>query len=502
MSSLQEVNNICQEKHIMNNNPAEQHNLDIPVVNHWIAGRSVSPVKGEYFDDLNPLDDSLYARVAEGTVDDIDHAVKAAHAAFADYRQTLAREREAWLNNAADLLAQKQTEFAAILIDEVGSSIGKAEFEINYATGYLRAAAGATRHVTGQTIPSDIPGRLSMSVRQPLGVVAGITPFNVPLIKGIKHSAMPLATGNTYVHLPSEDAPVMAQMIGELYAEAGFPAGVFNVVMGHGDRIGDKLTTHPLVKMVGFTGSTRVGRHIGALCGEHGKRVVLELGGKNPLIVLADADIEQAVQGAVMSMFLYQGQICMAASRIYVERPVYQEFVEKFKLAAEQTGCGDLHDHATLIGPIINERQRNRVRTHIEDARDKGATLITGGEWQGNRCLPTIFTDVTEEMTLCREETFGPVTAVYPVDSIEEAMQKANDSVYGLSAAVYTSNLNHALKLAQGIDAGMVHVNAPSVHDEPHVPFGGMGESGTGREGTTEADLDVMTEWKWITVQL
>lgn len=468
---------------------------------HWIAGKSAPSDSGRFLDDLNPEDDSVFARLAAGTAQDVDRAVQTAQKTFADYSKTLAAEREAILCKTAELLEQNRQEFVDILIDEVGSPVGKAQFEVQYAIGCLRAAAGVARQVRGDTIPADIPGRLSFSLRQPVGVIASITPFNVPLLKHAKLSATPLATGNTVVMLASELASVTALRLAELYREAGLPDGAFNVITGLGADIGDSLTTHPLVRTVMFTGSSRVGRHIGALCGRDMKRVVLELGGKNPLVILDDANVDAAVQAAAFGTFFFQGQACMASSRIYVERGVLDEFVAKLKRTAEGLGMGDLRNPETWLGPIISERQRSRVRTHIEDAKNKGATVITGGGWVGNRCQPTILTEVREGMVVCREETFGPVTSIYPVDSAEEALQKANDTEFGLSAAVFTRNIDKALTLAQSINAGMVHINAPTLHDEPHVPFGGVGSSGFGREGT-DIDIDTLTEWKWITVQL
>lgn len=468
---------------------------------HWIAGKPTPSDSGRHLDDLNPDDDSVYARLAAGTAQDIDRAVRTAHASFAAFSKTLAAEREAILCKTAELLERNRGEFIDILIDEVGSPVGKAQFEVQYAIGCLRAAAGVARQVRGDTIPPDLPGRLSFSLRQPLGVIASITPFNVPLLKHTKLSATPLATGNTVVMLASEMASVTALRLAELYQEAGLPDGAFNVVTGLGADIGDSLTTHPLVRTVMFTGSCRVGKHIAELCGRHMKRVVLELGGKNPMVILKDADVDAAVRAAAFGTFFFQGQACMASSRIYVERHIVDEFVAKLKATAECLGMGDLRDPDTWLGPIISERQRDRVRTHIEDARRKGATVVTGGAWVGNRCQPTILSGVTEDMVVCREETFGPVTSIYPVDSADEALARANDTEFGLSAAVFTRNIDQALTLAQSINAGMVHINAPTLHDEPHVPFGGTGSSGFGREGT-DIDIDTLTEWKWITVQL
>lgn len=475
--------------------PAEQR-ADL-----WIGGKRVPSSTGKYFIDHNPEDDSTYAHVAEATVADVDRAVQSAQASFLENRQALAADREAWLSRAAAIVERRRGEFVDILTDEVGSPFGKAQFEVQYAVNCLRAAAGVARRVTGQTIPSELPGRFSLSVREPLGVIASIAPFNVPLLKNVKLSSTPLATGNTVVMLTSEHAPMVANLLADVYHEAGVPAGAFNVVTGFGDKIGDVLTTHPLVKVVMFTGSSRVGKHIAGLCGPLMRRVVLELGGKNPLVVLADADLDAAVEAAAFGQFFFQGQACMASSRIFVEQGIEAEFCRRLKARAETLGMGDLRNPDTWVGPIISDRQRQRVRRHIEDALAKGARLLTGGDWIGNRCRPTILLDVDEEMTVCREETFGPVTSIYPVADFEEAVQRANDTQYGLSAAIFTRDINKALQFTQRVRAGMVHINAPTLHDEPHVPFGGVGDSGFGREGT-DIDIDTLTEWKWITIQL
>ncbi|MEH6503035.1 MAG: aldehyde dehydrogenase family protein [Cycloclasticus sp.] len=467
----------------------------------WINGQDTKPSSGKYFDVLNPLDDSLFCKAAEANETDINKAVDAAHACFQTYRKSLAKDREAMLCKAADLLERDREEFLDLLIDEVGSPMNKAQFEVNQTIGQLRAAAGSARRVTGQTMPSDTPGRLSMSMRKPLGVVASITPFNVPLLKAAKLVASPLATGNTVVLLSSEEAPAVSFRFARLIEEAGFPAGSLNVVSGFGVDIGDFLTGHPLVKAVMFTGSSVVGKHISEICGRNMKPCVLELGGKSPFIVLADADLGLAVQNAVMGMFFYQGQACIASSRIIVEAAIYDQFVEMYSAAAKHLSMGDLRDMSTILGPIISVRQRNRVRTHIEDAVAKGATLVTGGEWEGNRCQPTILTNISKEMTVCQEETFGPVTSIYSVANVEEALELANDTRYGLSGAICTNDLNKALMLAHEVKTGMIHINAPSVYDEPHVPFGGVGDSGFGREGV-DVDIDALTQWKWITIQL
>ncbi len=474
---------------------------DIKSLQLFVNGRWVDASSGETFDDLNPLDDSLYARVAKGTGDDVRKAIAAAKAAFPAFKETTPTERERWLLRVAEIMEERKSEIVNCLIDEIGSPIGKAMFEFNKGLAMTRAAAGLCRNVRGETIPSDRPGTFSMSIREPLGVVAIVTPFNVPLIKNTRLVANALAVGNTVVHLPSEMAPHLTLLMAEIFSDAGFPDGAYNVVTGMGAEIGDDLTSSKDVDFVSFTGSSVIGQHINEICAKNKTPNTLELGGKSATVVLADADLDAAMPLAARSIFMFGGQLCIGSSRFYVERPIYDEFVKRFSMMASKVGMGDMRDPDTVIAPIISERQRKRVKDHIENAVANGATVAAGGKWEGNRCQPTILTDVTEEMTLCRTETFGPVTAIYPIDSYEEGLEKANDSEFGLSSAIFTKNIDKAMHFARNIGAGMCHINGPTVHDEAHVPFGGNGESGVGREGT-DADLEAMTELKWVTIQL
>ena len=467
----------------------------------WIGGQWREASDKSTFDVLNPLDDSLYAGAAKGTAADMRDAVSAAKSTFQTFKNTSPKDREAWLIKAADVMQRRKDEILDCLIDEVGSPLSKAMFEFEKGVSMTRAAAGMARQVRGETIPSDAPGKISISIRSPRGVVACITPFNVPFIKATRLTANALAVGNTVVLLPSEMAPKLAILVAEIYHEAGIPPGAFNVVTGFGHDVGDSLTGHEDVDFVTFTGSSVVGQHINKLCAKNKTPVTLELGGKSPSVILKDADLDKVVPVAVKSIYMNSGQACIGSSRFYIERPLYDEFCEKFAAVSSKIGRGDLRDPKTVIGPIISERQRNRVRDHIEDAVKKGATVLTGGEWEGNRCQPTVLTGVTEEMTVYKEETFGPVTSIYPIDSYEEGLEKANDNPYGLSSAIFTNDINKALHFAQNIGAGMCHINGPTIQDEPHVPFGGNGESGVGREGT-DADLEAMTELKWVTIQL
>lgn len=476
----------------------------IKTLQHFIGGQWVAAEGGDTFEVLNPLDDSLYAHAARGSAEDMARAVAAAKSAFTSYRDTLPKDRERWLLRMAEILERRKTEVLDCLIDEIGSPMQKALFEYDKGLTMLRAAAGLCRNVRGETFPSDRPGTFSMSVREPLGVVAVITPFNVPLIKTTRLVANALAVGNTVVHLPSEMAPHLTLLFAEIVAEAGVPEGAYNVVTGLGAEIGDALTGHKDVAFVSFTGSSVVGQHIAEICARNKTPNTLELGGKSPTVIMADADLDAAMPLVARSIFMFAGQACIGSSRFYVERPIYDAFVKRFAMIAGkigQDGMGDLRDPATVIAPIISERQRARVRDHIADAVAKGATVVTGGEWEGNRCQPTLLTDVTEDMTLCRSETFGPVTAIYPIDSYEDGLAAANDTDYGLSSAIFTKNIDRAFHFARNIGAGMCHINGPTLHDEAHVPFGGTGESGVGREGT-DADMEAMTDLKWITVQL
>jgi len=474
---------------------------DITTLKHFIGGEWVAAEDGATFEDLNPLDDSLYAFAAKGTGGDMRKAVAAAKAAFSGYRETTPTERERWLLKIAEIMEQRQQELVNCLIDEIGSPVSKAMFEFTKGLTMVRAAAGMCRNVRGETIPSDRPGTFSMSIREPLGVVAVITPFNVPLIKTTRLVTNALAVGNTVVHLPSEMAPHLSVIFAEIVAEAGVPDGVYNVVTGFGAEIGDDLTSHPEVDFVTFTGSSVVGQHINEICARNKTPNTLELGGKSPTVILADANLDEVVPLAARSIFMFAGQACIGSSRFYVERPIYDEFVKRFAFVAGKVGMGDLRDPNTVIAPIISERQRARVRDHIADAVAKGATIAAGGDWVGNRCQPTLLTGVSEDMTVCKTETFGPVTSIYPIDSYEEGLEKANDTEYGLSSAIFTKDIDKAFHFARNIGAGMCHINGPTIHDEAHVPFGGNGESGVGREGT-DADMEAMTELKWVTVQL
>lgn len=474
---------------------------DVRTLRHFIGGEWINAENNATFEVLNPLDDSLYIYAAQGSGNDIRKAIAAAKLTFTTFKETTPTQRERWLLRVAELMEERQALIIDCLIDEIGSPISKAMFEFNKGLTMIRAAAGMCRNVRGETIPSDAPGKFSMSIREPLGVVAIITPFNVPLIKTTRLFANALAVGNTVVHLPSEMAPHLSILMAELVSDAGLPPGAYNVVTGNGAEIGDDLTSNADVDFVSFTGSSVVGQHIAQICAKNKTPNTLELGGKSPTVVLADADLDKAMPLVARSIFMFGGQLCIGSSRFYVEKSIFDDFVKRFAMIASRIGMGDLRDPNTVGAPIISERQRARVKDHIANAIANGATLVTGGKFEGNRCQPTLLTGVTDEMVVCRTETFGPVTSIYPIDSYEEGLEKANDTEFGLSSSIFTKDINKALHFAKNIGAGMCHINGPTVHDEAHVPFGGNGESGMGREGT-DADLEAMTELKWVTIQL
>jgi aldehyde dehydrogenase (NAD+) len=452
-------------------------------------------------EDLNPADGSVFARTHQASLEDLDRAVAAAYAARAAWGSTLAHEREAILLKAADVLAARLHEVVEVLIDETGSVFGKAMFEASFVIGLLRSAAGECRRIFGETMPADSPGLFSMTVRRPLGVVGGIAPFNFPFLLASKKVALALAAGNTFVLKPSPYTPVTGFVIGEIFEAAGLPKGVLNVVAGDGAALGSAMCSDPRIRAITFTGSTAVGKQIAAACAPQLKRVTLELGGKNPLIVLADADLDYAAAAAAFGAFLHQGQVCMANSRLIVEAPVFDAFCAKFAQKVATYQVGSPRDPHSVIGPLIGPAQCEVVRRHVEDAVAHGAKLVCGGTFEGAFFQPTILAGVTPQMRVYHEESFGPVVSVIRAADSEEALRIANDTSFGLSAGLLTNDLQKAIDLSLRLESGMVHINDSTCYDEPHVPFGGINDSGLGREGGRWS-MDEMTETKWITLQL
>jgi vanillin dehydrogenase len=467
----------------------------------YINGAPLEAPLAAFADVINPANHRAFSKVLMARPEHMTSAIDAAYAAKNSWGRTLAAERELILQRAADVLESARQEVVDLLIDEAGSTFGKAQFEVSFTVNMLRAVSGEPRRIQGNVIPADIPGMMSIAIRRPLGVVAGIAPFNFPLILATKKVCLALAAGNTFVLKPSEETSLIGLKIAEIFQKAGLPAGVLNVVPGDGPTVGPVLLTDPRVRLVSFTGSTAVGKMIAVECAKHGKKVILELGGKSPLIVLKDADLDYAVATACFGIFIHQGQICMAGSRIIVEAPIYEAFLERFVAKAKTLKVGDPRDPHTVIGPLIRSSQCGLIDGKIKESVAAGARVLLGGTHEGNFYHPTVIADVKPGMAAFRDELFGPVAAVVRAQDADHALKLANDTAYGLSSAVLTNDLQLAMKFALELEAGMVHINGPTVHDEATVPFGGVKDSGNGREGG-HWSMDELTETKWITIQL
>ena len=466
----------------------------------YIAGKAIDVPPSAFTDVVNPANQKPFARIFMAEEQHMLAAIDAADAAKEAWSKTPPAERERILFRAADELEKATQELVELLIDEAGSTFGKAHFEVPFAANMVRSIAGEARRIHGDVMASDVPGLMSIAIRRPLGVVAGISPFNFPVVLSLKKVAFALAAGNTFVLKPSEETSLIGLKLAEVLERAGVPAGVFNVVPGDGARMAQVLYDDPRIKLISFTGSTKVGRTIATECAKRGKRVVLEMGGKSPLIVLKDADIDYSVDTACFGLFIHQGQICMAGSRVIVEAPIYEEFLKRFAAKAQTLKVGDPRDPHTVIGPLIRSSQCPMIDRKVKDAVAAGARLLCGGKYEGNFYHPTVVADVKPEMAAFRDELFGPVAAVSKANDADHALALANNSAYGLSSAVLTNNMQLAMKFALELEAGMVHLNGPTVHDEATVPFGGVKDSGMGREGGRWS-IEEMTEVKWVTIQ-
>ncbi len=472
-------------------------------VNLLIGGQSVAATNGATFDRIDPFTREVASRAAAATLEDADAAVAAAQAAFPAWSAFSATERRRRLLRAADTLESLTQRFIAVGVAETGATAGWYGFNVALAAGMLREAASMTTQIGGEVIPSDIPGCMAFAVRRPCGVVLGIAPWNAPVILGMRAIAMPLACGNTVVLKASELCPAVHSLIGSALQQAGLGDGVVNVIQNapaDAATIVERLIANPAVRRVNFTGSTPVGRIIAQTAAKHLKPVLLELGGKAPLLVLHDADLEAAVAAANFGAFINQGQICMSTDRIIVDECVANEFVQKLTTQAKPLVSGDPRRQDIALGTMISADAAKRLGALVNDATDNGAALVLGGGIEGAVMQPTILDHVTPKMRIYSEEAFGPVVAVLRAKDEADAIRIANDSPYGLSSAVFTRDTSRGLRIAEQIEAGMCHINGPTVHDEASMPFGGMKDSGYGRFGGKAAVAE-FTELRWITVQ-
>ncbi|MFN7024657.1 MAG: aldehyde dehydrogenase [Pseudorhizobium sp.] len=468
-----------------------------------INNLEVEASDGRRFERVNPITGEVATTAAAASVADAQRAADVAAQAFPAWAGMAPGQRRKLLNAAADQLEGKVNDFVAAMAAETGATAGWAMFNVKLAADMLREAAAMTTQINGEVIPSNRAGSMAMAVRQPAGVVLSMAPWNAPVILGVRALAMPLACGNTVVMKTSEICPRTHRLIVDALHDAGLPHGVLNAISNAPEDAGpivDALIAHQAVRRINFTGSTRVGRIIAETAARHLKPALLELGGKAPFIVLDDAQVDQAVAAAAFGAYMNQGQICMSTERLVVDNKIADQFVKAMAAKVRTLTAGDPRRSDSPLGSMIDQQAAQRVDALVKDAISKGATLAAGGGLNGTLMDATLLDHVTPAMRIYSEESFGPVAAVVRVGSVDEAVRVANDTEYGLSAAVFGRDVNRAMNVARRIESGICHVNGPTVHDEAQMPFGGVKSSGYGRFGG-KAGIAEFTELRWLTVQ-
>ncbi len=466
-----------------------------------IGGESLAAMST--FDRANPVTGDIATRAAAATVDDAIAAVEAAKAAFPAWSALGPNARRAALMKAADAIDARAGDFVDAMMEEIGATEGWARFNIALSSAMVREAASLTTQIGGEVIPSDKPGCIAMAVREAAGVVLSMAPWNAPIILATRAIAVPLACGNTVVLKASEQCPRTHGLIIQAFVEAGLGGGIVNLITNAPQDAADvvgAMIDHPAVRRVNFTGSTAVGKIIARRCAEHLKPVLLELGGKAPLIILEDADLDEAVKAAAFGAFMNQGQICMSTERIIVVEAIADAFAEKFQAKVATMAVGDPRLGQTPLGAVVDTKTVAHVRSLIEDAIASGAKQLNGGDANGVLMPAHVIDHVTPDMKLFHEESFGPVVGIVRARDEAHAIELANDSEYGLSASVFTRDTARGLKVARQIQSGICHVNGPTVHDEAQMPFGGVKASGYGKFGG-RAGIDSFTELRWITME-
>lgn len=476
----------------------------MPNQNH-IGGRWVDAVSGETFASIDPATGQTVGVVPRSGPEDVDTAVQAAAKAFPAWRQTPAPRRGEILFRVGELLLRRKEDLARLVTREMGKPLAEGRGDVQEAIDMVFYMAGEGRRLFGHATPSELPNKVAMAVRDPVGVIAAITPWNFPIaIPGWK-IAPALIAGNTVVFKPASDTPVLACRLVELFEEAGLPPGVLNLVTGPGALTGAALVGHPQISVISFTGSTAAGRNVATAAASSLKRVSLEMGGKNAIIVMDDADITLAVDGIIWSAFGTAGQRCTAASRVIVHRAVHDELRDRLLDRTRNLRLGNGLDPSVDIGPIVNASQLQRVHSYVKVGIREGAKLLTGGEFcREGRCAdgffyrPTIFDGMEPSMRIAQEEIFGPVVGLITVDSLEQAIQVNNGTAYGLSSSIYTRDVNRAFAAARDITTGLIYINAGTIGAEIHLPFGGTRDTGNGHREAGITALDVFTEWKTV----
>ena len=455
------------------------------------------------FDRANPVTGDIATRAAAAGLDDAIAAIEAAKAAFPAWSALGPNARRTALMKAADALDRRAADFIDAMMEEIGATEGWARFNIGLSSAMVREAAGLTTQIGGEVIPSDKPGCIAMALREPAGVVLSMAPWNAPIILATRAVAVPLACGNTVVLKASEQCPRTHGLIIEAFVEAGLGGGIVNLITNapqNAAEVVGAMIDHPAVRRVNFTGSTAVGKIIARRCAENLKPVLLELGGKAPLIVLEDADLDEAVKAAAFGAFMNQGQICMSTERIIVVDAIADAFAEKFQAKVATMAVGDPREGKTPLGAVVDVKTVAHVRSLVDDALALGAQQLNGGEAKGVLMPAHVIDRVTPRMKLFRDESFGPVVGIARARDEAHAIELANDTEYGLSASVFTRDTARGLKVARQIQSGICHVNGPTVHDEAQMPFGGTKASGYGRFGG-RAGIDSFTELRWITME-
>ena len=476
------------------------------VYKNFINGEWRDSLSGNAYENRNPANsDELVGMFVSSTQEDVDAAVDAAKAAYDKWRLTPAPKRAEILFRAAELLLQHKEEYSKDMTREMGKVLAETRGDVQEAIDMTYYMAGEGRRLFGQTTPSELPNKFAMSVRQSIGVCGMITPWNFPMAIPSWKMMPALVSGNTVVLKPAEDTPLSSYHLVQILTEAGVPRGVVNLVSGNGPNAGAPLSQHLEVPVVSFTGSTAVGRLIASACAPQFKHCSLEMGGKNIIVVMEDANLELAVDGAVWGGFGTTGQRCTAASRVAVHKSVYHEFVTRFVERVKRLKVGDGMDPSTDMGPCINEQQLKTVMEYVEIGKNEGAKLLTGGHRldsgphaKGWFHEPTVFGDCSPKMRIAQEEIFGPVVSVIPIGGFEEGIEVANGVPYGLSASIYTRDVNRAFQATRDLYTGIVYVNAPTIGAETHLPFGGTKQTGNGHREAAIAAVDFFTEWKTV----
>ena len=476
------------------------------VYKNYINGEWVDARNGKAYENRNPANtDELVGMFASSTQEDVDLAVDSAKEAYKSWRLVPAPKRAEILFRCAELLVQRKEEYSRDMTREMGKVLAETRGDVQEAIDMTYYMAGEGRRLFGQTTPSELPNKFAMSVRQSIGVCGMITPWNFPMAIPSWKMMPALISGNTIVLKPAEDTPLSSYHLIQTLTEAGLPRGVVNLVSGFGPEVGAPLASHADTPVVSFTGSTAVGRLIAQACAPTFKHCSLEMGGKNIILVMDDANLDLAVDGAIWGGFGTTGQRCTAASRVAVHTSVYGEFMKRFVERAKALKVGNGLDAGVDMGPCINEEQLNTVMKYVEIGKGEGAKLLTGGNRltggpydKGWFHAPTVFGDCKPDMRIAKEEIFGPVVSVIPIDSIEQALDVANGVQYGLSASIYTRNVNRAFEAVRDLYTGIVYVNAPTIGAETHLPFGGTKNTGNGHREAAIAAIDFYTEWKTV----